>query len=113
MKEGIKEFKKKYKDYLEVAYYRGAMPERNLGDEMLSDIRKILRTENKKTTQAILKKIDEMKKEHKVFECSGTNKYEDWCTDINCPNAKEEKGYNQALEDITQSLKFSLLKEIK
>lgn len=44
-----------------------------------------------------------VKKYHKEFECNhGT--HESFCENQNCPNAKEERAYNQALKDVKKAI---------
>lgn len=50
----------------------------------------------------LISKLPE-KKVHNEFECK-YGSYEDFHTDINCPNAKEERGYNSAIDDMRKSI---------
>jgi hypothetical protein len=62
---------------------------------------------NGKMTKDI-QEIESLKKQpHRVFECNGTSKYEDWCEDEDCSSAdgRNRKTYNQAIDDCLNILK--------
>ena len=56
-------FRRKYKDYLEGAYYE--KEDRNLGDEMVSDIREALTSQREEFRKTIMKDMKNM--EHAMF----------------------------------------------
>lgn len=51
---------------------------------------------------SIESEVEGLRQNHKVFECNGTHKYEDWCEDENCPSqdAKKIKANNQAIDKV-------------
>lgn len=91
-------------DMLDHPYKDGLYPTSKCYKELYDFVIDQKEKARREVVDTILKMAEGTKKEHRVFECTQKD-YEDWCDIKICPNAKEERSYNQALSDLATKIR--------